>query len=135
MLVNLSRKPMTKIASNSQSAYECVSIRRVQAMDCVLRSSSASLKSHIMYDLPFRGTNSRPGSISAECFQDSFLSMEYSCQAQVREQTGQARRTGWRSVRRGNVWRFALSNVYSIHSSIVSVAPANWISRKLHKSL
>ena len=43
------------------------------------RSSSASLKSHIMYDLPFRGTNSRPGSISAECFQHSFLSMEYSC--------------------------------------------------------
>ena len=71
-----------------------------------------------MYDLPFRGTNSRPGSISAECFQHSFLSMEYSdsCQAQVREQTGQARRTGWRSVRPGNVWRFAW--VIRIYSSI-----------------
>lgn len=116
MLVNLSRKTETSIASNSQSACVCVCVYSKGASYglcsgiALYRSSSASLKSHIMYDLPFRGTNSRPGSISAECFQIPFHGILMSGTSSRTNRTSEKNRL--EICQTGKCLEICLSNTY-----------------------
>ena len=76
----------------------------------------------------------RPGSISAECFQHSFLSMEYSdsCQAQVREQSRTSEKNRLEICQTGKCLEICLSNTY-LFIYWFSVAPTNLDLWKLHK--